>query len=82
MSAPLPRPSASSGDRTSNRATACGKIALASQQKNELAKLLAVVAKSREPAIAKTRAHTHTAPAMPSSVERANIYISAVQRRC
>ena len=72
MSAPLPRPSASSGDGTSGRATARGKIALASQRKNECEKLLAVVAKSREPAIAKTRAHKHTAPAMPSSVERAN----------
>jgi hypothetical protein len=72
MSAPLPRPSASSGDGTSGRATARGKIALASQRKNECDKLLAVVAKSREPAIAKTRAHKHMAPATPSSVERAN----------
>jgi hypothetical protein len=72
MSAPLPRPSASSGDGTPGRATARGKIALASQRKNEHEKLLAVVAKSRDPAIAKTRAHKHTAPATPSSVERAN----------
>ena len=72
MSAPLPCPSASSGDGTSGCATARGKITLASQRKNEREKLLAVVAKSREPAIAKTRAHKHTAPAMPSSMERAN----------
>ena len=72
MSAPLPRPSASSGDGTSGRATARGKIALASQRKHEREKLLAVVAKSREPIIAKPRAQKHTAPATPSSVERAN----------
>jgi hypothetical protein len=69
---PLPRPSASSGDGTSDRATAGGKIALATQWQREREKLLAVVAKSREPAIDKTHAHKRTAPATPSSADRAN----------
>ena len=72
MSDPLSHPSASFGDGMSGRATACGKIALASQQKNELAKLLAVVAKSRETTIDKTHAHNRVAPAMASSVNRLN----------
>ena len=81
MSAPLPHPSASSGNGTSGHATARGKIALASQWKNECEKLLAVVAKPREPAIAKTRAHKHTAPATPSSVEHANrLYQRSAER--
>jgi hypothetical protein len=72
MSDPLPRPFASSGDGTSGRATARGKIALATQRQREREKLLAVVAKSREPAIDKTHAHKRTAPATPSSADRAN----------
>jgi hypothetical protein len=72
MSAPLPRPSASSGDGMSGCATAHGKIALATQRQREREKLLAVVAKSCEPAIDKTHAHNRVAPAMPSSVDRAN----------
>ena len=72
MSAPLPRPSASSGDGTSGRATARGKIALATQRQREREKLLAVVAKSHEPAIDKTHAHNCVALATPSSVDRAN----------
>ena len=67
MSAPLPHPSASSGDGTSGRAAARGKLSLATQQQREREKLLAVVAKSREPA---THAHHCAAPATPSSVER------------
>jgi hypothetical protein len=35
MSAPLPRPSASSGDGTSGRTTARGKIALATQRQRD-----------------------------------------------
>jgi hypothetical protein len=72
LSAPLPRPSASSGDGTSGRATARCKIALASQQESEREKLLAVVAKPRELAIAKTCAHKRMAPATLSSVDHAN----------
>jgi hypothetical protein len=72
MSAPLPRPSASSGDGTSGRATARSKIALATQRQHECEKLLAVVAKSHEPAIDKTHAHNCVALATPSSVDRAN----------
>jgi hypothetical protein len=39
---------------------------------SEREELLAVVAKSCEPAIAKTRAHKRTTPATPSSVDHAN----------
>jgi hypothetical protein len=45
---------------------------LSSQRKSECEELLAVVAKSCEPAIAKTRALKRTTPATPSSVDRAN----------
>jgi hypothetical protein len=72
MSAPLPHPSASSGDGMSGRATARGKIALATQMQCEREKLLVVVAKSHEPAIDKTHAHNRVAPATPSSVDHAN----------
>ena len=72
MSTPLPHPSASSGNGTSGRATARGTIALATQRQREREKLLAVVAKSREPAIDKTHAHNGVAPVTPSSVDRAN----------
>ena len=67
-----PRPSASSGDGTSGRATARGKIALATQRQCEREKVLAIVAKSRELAIDKTHVHLRTAPATPSSVDCAN----------
>ena len=72
MSAPLPRPSASSGNETSGRATSRGKLSLATQQQREREKLLAVLAKSREPAIDKIHAHNRAALATPSSVDCAN----------
>ena len=72
MSAPLPRPSASSGDGMSGCATSHGKLSLATQRQREREKLLAVLAKSREPAIDKIHAHNRAAPATPSSVDRVN----------
>ena len=72
MSAPLPRPSASSRAGTTGRTAARGKIAAATQQQKEREKLLAVVARSREPANDKAHAHHRAAPAMPSSVNRAS----------
>ena len=72
MSASLPRPSASSRAGMSGRTTARGKLAAATQWQREREKLLSVVAKSRELAIDKTHVHLRTAPATPSSVERAH----------
>ena len=72
MSAPLPRPSASSRAGTTGRIAARGKIAAATQRQKEREKLLAVVATSREPAIEKAHAHPCAAPATPSSVDRAS----------
>ena len=72
MSAPLPRPSASSRAGTTGRIAARGKIAAATQRQKEREKLLAVVARSREPAIDKAHAHSRAAPATPSSVDRAS----------
>ena len=72
MSAPLPHPSTSSGDGTSGRATALGKLSLATQQQCEREQLLAAVAKSRESVIDKINAHNLAAPATPSSVDHAN----------
>ena len=72
MSAPLPRPSASSRAGTTGRTAARGKIAAATQRQKEREKLLAGVARSREPAIDKAHAHHRAAPATPSSVDRAS----------
>ena len=72
MSAPLPRPSASTRAGTTGRTAARGKIAAATQQQKEREKLLAGVARSREPAIDKAHAHHRAAPATPSSVDRAS----------
>ena len=75
MSAPLPRPSASSRAGTTGRTAArTGKIAAATQRKREREKLLAVVARSREPTASdKAHAHQHrAAPSTPSSVDRAS----------
>ena len=73
MSAPLPRPSASSRAGTTGRTAARGKIAAATQRQKEGEKLLAVFARSsREPAIDKAHAHDRAAPATPSSVDRAS----------
>ena len=71
MSSQLPCPSASAGS-ASGRALSRGKLAIATQQQRERAKLLAHVDKSREPTIDKTRAFNRAAPATPSSVERAH----------
>jgi hypothetical protein len=72
MSAPLPRPSASSRAGTTGRIAARCKIAAATQRQKEREKLLAGVARSREPAIDKAHAHHRAAPATPSSVNRAS----------
>jgi hypothetical protein len=72
MLAPLPHPSASFGDGMSGRATACGKIALATQRQREREMSLAVVAKSCEPVIDKTHVHNRVAPKTPSSVDCSN----------
>ena len=72
MSAQLPRPSASAGAATSGRAVIRGKMGIATQRQRERAMLLAQADKSREPAIDKTRSFNHSAPATPSSVERAH----------
>jgi hypothetical protein len=72
MSDPLPRPSASSRARTTGRTAARAKIAAATQRQKERENLLAVVARSREPAIDKAHAHPRVAPAMPSSINRAS----------
>ena len=75
MSPPLPRPSVSSRAGTTPGRTAArtGKIAAATQRKREREKLLAVVARSREPTTSdKAHAHHCAAPAKPSSVDRAN----------
>jgi hypothetical protein len=72
MSAPLPRPFASSRAGTTGHTAARGKIAAATQRQKEREKLLAVVATSREPAIEKAHAHPRAAPATPSSVDRAS----------
>ena len=74
MSPPLPRPSVSSRAGTTGRTAARGngKLAAAAQRKREREQLLAVVARSREPASDKAHAHEHRAPpATPSSVDRA-----------
>ena len=65
MSAPLPRPSASSRAGTTGRIAARGKIAAATQRQKEREKLLAVVARSREPANDKAHAHHRVAPIGP-----------------
>jgi hypothetical protein len=74
MSPPLPCPSVSSRAGTTGRTAARGgKLAAAAQRKREREKLLAVVARSREPASDKAHAHEHrAAPATPSSVDRAS----------
>jgi hypothetical protein len=72
MSAQLPRPSASAGTATSGRAVIRSKMGIAAQRQRERAILLAQVDKSREPAIDRTRAFNHSAPATPSSVECAH----------
>ena len=54
------------------RTAAWGKIAAATQRQKECEKLLAVVARSREPANDKAHAHHRAAPATPSSVDRAS----------
>jgi len=84
MPAALPRPSVSSPRAGSTgRTSARGKLALASQRKSEREKLLAVVARSREPASDKAHAHQHraapataapatAAPETPSSIARAS----------
>ena len=76
MSPPLPRPSVSSRAGTTPGRTAArtGKIAAATQRKREREKLLAVVARSREPTTSdKAHAHQHrAAPSTPSSVDRAS----------
>ena len=74
MSPPLP-PSVSSRAGTTGRTAARGngKLAAAAQRKREREQLLAVVARSREPARDKAHAHEHRAPpAPPSSVDRAS----------
>jgi hypothetical protein len=74
MSPPLP-PSVSSRAGTTGRTAARGngKLAAAAQRKREREQLLAVVARSREPASDKAHAHEHRAPpATPSSVDRAS----------
>ena len=59
--------------RWNNRSHAArGKIAAATQRQKEREKLLAVVARSREPANDKAHAHHRVAPATPSSVDRAS----------
>ena len=76
MSPPLPRPSVSSraGTPTGRTAARGSKIAAANQRKREREKLLAVVARSREPTASdKAHAHQHrAAPSTPSSVDRAS----------
>ena len=75
MSPPLSRPSVSSRAGTTGRTAArTGKIAAATQRKREREKLLAVVARSREPTASdKAHAHQHrAAPSTPSSVDRAS----------
>jgi hypothetical protein len=73
MSAPLPRPSASSRAGTTGRTAARGKIAAATQRQKEREKLLAGFARcSREPAIDKAHAHDRAAPATPSSIDQAS----------
>ena len=74
MLPPLPCPSVSSRAGTTGRTAARGgKLAAAAQRKREHEKLLAVVARSREPASDKANAHEHrAAPATPSSVDRAS----------
>jgi hypothetical protein len=77
MSPPLPHPSVSSRAGTPTGRTAARgskKIAAANQRKREREKLLAVVARSREPPTSdKAHAHQHrVAPATPSSVDRAS----------
>ena len=72
MSDPLPHPSASSRARTTGRTAARAKIAAATQRQKQHEKLLAVAARSREPAIDKAHAHPCVAPATPSSVNRAS----------
>jgi hypothetical protein len=49
-----------------------GKLSQATQRQREREKLLAVLAKSREPAIDKIHAHNRAALATPSSIDRAN----------
>jgi hypothetical protein len=68
MSTQQLHPSASAG-AASGHAVIHGKIGIATQRQHERAMLLAQVDKSREPAIDKTRALNHLAPARPSSVE-------------
>jgi hypothetical protein len=71
MSPPLPSSRAGTTGRTAARGG--GKLAAAAQRKRECEKLLAVVARSREPASDKAHAHEHGAtPATPSSVHRAS----------
>jgi hypothetical protein len=71
MSPPLPSSCAGTTGRTAARGG--GKLAAAAQRKREREKLLAVVARSREPASDKAHAHEHRAtPATPSSVDRAS----------
>jgi len=72
MLSPLPRPSASSHAVTTGCTAARGKIAQATHRQREHEKLLAGVARSREPAVDKAHAHHHAVPATPSSVDRAN----------
>ena len=71
MSAQLPHPSAPPG-AAPGRSVFHSKIAIATQRQHERAFLLAQVDKSHEPAIDKSRAISHAAPATPSSVERAH----------
>jgi len=86
MSAALPRPSVSSRAGSTGRTSARGKPALASQRKSEREKLLAVVARSREPASDKAHAHQHraapatAAPATAAPVTAAPVTPSSVAR--
>ena len=72
MSPPLPSSRTGTTGRTAARGS--GKLAAAAQRKREHEKLLAVVARSREPTASdKAHAHQHrAAPSTPSSVDRAS----------
>jgi hypothetical protein len=72
MSAPLPRPSASSGAGESGRASSHGKLLGAHQQQIQCEKLLAVVAESCAPLGNRLGIHNPLILATPSSVDHAN----------